>query len=74
MYVFRLFVTNEYSVYRTLAYWLFMQLNPHIQLMTTHSWLILYFITQLNMTLIWIKYGHVVAPKLFLLWNFRKEL
>lgn len=33
----RLFVYNEYCVYRTLAYWLFMQLNPHLQLMPSHS-------------------------------------
>ncbi|XP_045189996.2 BTB/POZ domain-containing protein 16-like isoform X3 [Mercenaria mercenaria] len=39
----RLFVFNEFSVYRTLAYWLFMQLNPHLQLMPSHSTVLTYF-------------------------------
>ncbi|KAL4232314.1 BTB POZ domain-containing protein 16 [Mactra antiquata] len=39
----RLFVYNEYCVYRTLAYWLFMQLNPHLQLMPSHSTVLTYF-------------------------------
>ncbi|XP_060580646.1 BTB/POZ domain-containing protein 16-like isoform X2 [Ruditapes philippinarum] len=39
----RLFVFNEKSVYRTLAYWLFMQLNPHLQLMPSHSTVLSYF-------------------------------
>ena len=39
----RLFTYNEYSVYRALAYWLFMQLNPHLQLMPSHSTVLSYF-------------------------------
>ncbi|OWF40204.1 BTB/POZ domain-containing protein 16-like isoform X4 [Mizuhopecten yessoensis] len=39
----RLFVYNEYSVYKTLAYWLFLQLNQHIQLMPSHSTVLTFF-------------------------------
>lgn len=39
----RLFVTSEYSVYRTLAYWLFLQLNTDLQLMPSHSTVLAYF-------------------------------
>ncbi|XP_052250706.1 BTB/POZ domain-containing protein 16-like [Dreissena polymorpha] len=39
----RLFTYNEFSVYRTLSYWLFMQLNPHLQLMPSHSTILSYF-------------------------------
>ncbi|XP_069139506.1 BTB/POZ domain-containing protein 16-like isoform X2 [Argopecten irradians] len=42
----RLFVYNEYSVYKTLAYWLFLQLNPHIQLMPSHSTVLTFFNSQ----------------------------
>lgn len=33
----RLFVYNEYSVYRTLVVWLFLQINPEVQLLPSHS-------------------------------------
>ncbi|XP_076460302.1 BTB/POZ domain-containing protein 16-like isoform X2 [Babylonia areolata] len=39
----RLFVYNEYSVFRTLAYWLFLQMNPDIQLMPSHSTVLSFF-------------------------------
>lgn len=39
----RLFVFNEYSVYRALGYWLFMQLNSHLQLMPSHSTVLSFF-------------------------------
>jgi len=39
----RLFVFNEYSVYRMLAYWLFLQLNSHLQLMPSLSTVITFF-------------------------------
>lgn len=39
----RLFVFNEYGVYQTLSYWLFLQLNPHLQLMPSHGTVLTYF-------------------------------
>ncbi|XP_005089625.1 BTB/POZ domain-containing protein 16 [Aplysia californica] len=39
----RLFTYNEYSVYRNLSYWLFLQLNPQMQLMPSHSTVLAYF-------------------------------
>ncbi|XP_063435144.1 BTB/POZ domain-containing protein 16-like isoform X2 [Mytilus trossulus] len=39
----RLYVPNEYTVYRTLSYWLFLQLNSSIQLMPSHSTVLSYF-------------------------------
>ncbi|XP_048745848.2 BTB/POZ domain-containing protein 16-like isoform X3 [Ostrea edulis] len=39
----RLFTFNEYSIYRLLSYWLFLQLNPHIQLMPSHSTVLSYY-------------------------------
>ncbi|XP_064630793.1 BTB/POZ domain-containing protein 16-like [Lineus longissimus] len=39
----RLFVFNEYAPYKVLAYWLFLQLNPEIQLMPSLSTVISYF-------------------------------
>jgi BTB/POZ domain-containing protein 16 len=39
----RLFVLSEFSVFRTLAYWLFLQLNPDLQLMPSHSTVLSYF-------------------------------
>ncbi|XP_046368087.2 BTB/POZ domain-containing protein 16-like isoform X2 [Haliotis rufescens] len=39
----RLFVYNEYSVYKTLVYWLFLQVNPDIQLMPSHSSVLAFF-------------------------------
>ncbi|XP_067656682.1 BTB/POZ domain-containing protein 16-like isoform X2 [Haliotis asinina] len=39
----RLFVYNEYSVYKTLVYWLFLQVNPDIQLMPSHSTVLAFF-------------------------------
>ncbi|XP_070212447.1 BTB/POZ domain-containing protein 16-like isoform X2 [Littorina saxatilis] len=39
----RLFVYSEFSVFRTLAYWLFLQLNPDLQLMPTHTTVLSFF-------------------------------
>ncbi|XP_052770630.1 BTB/POZ domain-containing protein 16-like isoform X2 [Mya arenaria] len=39
----RLFTFNEYCLYRTLTHWLFMQLNPHLQLMPSQSTVLSYF-------------------------------
>lgn len=39
----RLFTFNEYSIYRLLSYWLFLQLNPQIQLMPSHSSVLSYY-------------------------------
>ncbi|XP_050396799.1 BTB/POZ domain-containing protein 16 [Patella vulgata] len=39
----RLFVYNEYSIYRALVYWLFFQLNPDLQLMPSQSTIISFF-------------------------------
>lgn len=39
----RLFVSSEYSVYRTLAHWLFLQLNQDMQLMPSQSTVQSYF-------------------------------
>lgn len=39
----RLFVYTEYCVYRLLAYWLFLHLNPQLQLMPSHSTVLSYF-------------------------------
>ncbi|KAK7498435.1 hypothetical protein BaRGS_00010389 [Batillaria attramentaria] len=39
----RLFVLSEFSVFRTLAYWLFLQLNTDLQLMPPHSTVLAYF-------------------------------
>ncbi|ESO96995.1 hypothetical protein LOTGIDRAFT_231748 [Lottia gigantea] len=39
----RLFVYNEYSVYKTLAYWVFFQLNPDLHLMPSHSSILSFF-------------------------------
>ncbi|GFO45184.1 BTB/POZ domain-containing protein 16, partial [Plakobranchus ocellatus] len=39
----RLFTYNEFSVYRNLSYWLFLQLNPQMQLMPSHSTVLSYF-------------------------------
>ncbi|KAK3095401.1 hypothetical protein FSP39_014207 [Pinctada imbricata] len=39
----RLFTYNEHSIYKTLSYWLFLQLNPGIQLMPSHSTVLSYF-------------------------------
>ncbi|XP_041368498.1 BTB/POZ domain-containing protein 16-like [Gigantopelta aegis] len=39
----KLFVYNEYSVYKTLALWIFLQLNPKMQLMPSHSSLLAFF-------------------------------
>lgn len=39
----RLFTFNEYSIYRLLSYWLFLQLNPQVQLMPSHSTVLSYY-------------------------------
>ncbi|XP_013400904.1 BTB/POZ domain-containing protein 16-like isoform X1 [Lingula anatina] len=39
----RLFTFNEYSLYKVLAYWVFLQMNPQIQLMPSHSSVLAYF-------------------------------
>lgn len=59
----RLFVTNEYSIYRTLTYWLFMRLNPHLQLMPSHSTVLSYF-NSLPKTMSFIERddGQIYAP------------
>ncbi|XP_071948482.1 BTB/POZ domain-containing protein 16-like isoform X2 [Antedon mediterranea] len=39
----RLFVYNEYYVYKLLCYWIFLQHHPHIMLMPSHSTIVTFF-------------------------------
>ncbi|XP_070541114.1 BTB/POZ domain-containing protein 16-like [Ptychodera flava] len=39
----RLFIFNEYSIYKVLCYWIFLQKNPDIQLMPSMSTILTYF-------------------------------
>ncbi|KAG2463149.1 BTBDG protein, partial [Polypterus senegalus] len=41
----RLFTYSEYQVFRTLLYWLFLRLNPTVQIMPSHSSILTYFIS-----------------------------
>ena len=51
----RLFVYSEYSVFRTLAYWLFLQLNPDLQLMPSHTTVLSFFNR-------FVPFSHTTAP------------
>nr|XP_054765698.1 BTB/POZ domain-containing protein 16-like [Lytechinus pictus] len=39
----RFFTFNEYYVYKTLCYWIFLQENDHLQLMPSHSTIVTFF-------------------------------
>ncbi|XP_072177460.1 BTB/POZ domain-containing protein 16-like [Diadema setosum] len=39
----RFFTFNEYCVYKMLCYWIFLQQNPHLQLMPSHSTIVTFF-------------------------------
>ncbi|KAK6482190.1 BTB/POZ domain-containing protein 16 isoform X1 [Huso huso] len=41
----RLFTFSEYHLYRTVLYWVFLQLNPTVQIMPSHSSILTYFIS-----------------------------
>nr|XP_022344792.1 BTB/POZ domain-containing protein 16-like isoform X3 [Crassostrea virginica] len=59
----RLFTFNEYSIYRLLSYWLFLQLNPHIQLMPSHSTVLSYYNSlPKNCALVEKDEGQIYAP------------
>ena len=55
MFCCRLFVYSEYSVFRTLAYWLFLQLNPDLQLMPSHTTVLSFFNR-------FVPFSHTTAP------------
>ncbi|RXM35826.1 BTB/POZ domain-containing protein 16 [Acipenser ruthenus] len=40
-----LFTFSEYHLYRTVLYWVFLQLNPTVQIMPSHSSILTYFIS-----------------------------
>ncbi|XP_071828007.1 BTB/POZ domain-containing protein 16-like [Apostichopus japonicus] len=39
----RFFTFNEYTLYRTLCYWVFLKMNPSVQLMPSHSTIVTFF-------------------------------